>query len=397
MGLVLLTTIGSVLPGAEWPQFRGPDNTGFTKAEGLPIEWSEADAEWQIELTGRCVSGPIVVGSHVITTGSSGPQNERLHIWSVDDQTGRVEWQRNLWATGRTRCHPLTSMAAPTPASDGQHLYVLFSSNDLVCLDLEGSVLWMRALGQEYPQAFDDRGLGSSPLLIDQTLVLQVQCRGDSFAIGIDTQSGTTRWRRSLPPEITWLSPTMFRQGEVRSALVQTSEELLVLDPKTGSVKATYAPAGTSIASPVAADGHIFMPGGGMTGLKLEPRSSSPFVVWKEDRLAASSSSPVVGNGKLYVIRSPNILTCAEAATGRELWKFRLRGKRYWATPVLTTGHLYTVSAEGLVQVVSIGGEKPLLAATNDMHEEILGSPAVSDDALYLRGVTHLWKISTPR
>ena len=40
-----------------------------------------------------------------------------------------------------------------------------------------------------------------------------------------------------------------------------------------------------------------------------------------------------------------------------------------------------------------IAGEKPEIVARNDMQEEMLGSPAIADGAIYLRGVQHLWKI----
>ena len=298
-----------------------------------------------------------------------------------------------MWATGRTFCHPLTSMAAPTPATDGERVYVLFASNDLVCLDLDGNVLWMRALGMEHPQSFDDRGLGSSPLLIGQTLVLQTECSGDSFAMGVDCRDGRTLWKRTLPNKINWLSPATLKTDDGDLALLQTFDQLLILEPASGEVVASYATPGTGIASPVARDGVVFMPSRGLTALQFHPDSDTPTLLWQENRLGAQRGSPVVDQGRLFVIRSSNILACGNAKTGQPLWSVRLKGSQFWATPIVAGDHLYAASAEGLVQVIDISGETPEIVARNDMQEEMLGSPAISNGAIYLRGVRRLWKI----
>jgi outer membrane protein assembly factor BamB len=381
------------LTAADWPQFRGADNASVTAGRGLPVRWEVADAAGSVAFPGRGVSGPVVIGDQVITTSSSGQKNERLHIWSVDTATGAARWQRSLWATGRTFCHPLTSMAAPTPATDGSRVYVLFASNDLVCLDLEGNVLWVRALGAEHPQSFDDRGLGSSPLLVDGMLVLQIECHGDSFATGIDCLTGGTRWRMELPQSVNWLSPATLVAGSKRLAVLQTTDRLLILEPSDGTVRAEYQTPGSSIASPVARDGVIYMPSKGLTALRYLPESDEPDFLWQTSRLGAQSSSPVVADGKLFVIRSPNILACGDAGTGDELWRVRLEGSRYWATPVLAGDHLYCVSEDGIVHVIDVAGTEGEILAKNAMSEEILGSPAICDGAIYVRGVTHLWKI----
>jgi outer membrane protein assembly factor BamB len=393
-GLALLAATVLFSCGADWPQFRGPHSSSVSPESNLPVQWSVDDVDWAIPLAGRCVSGPIVVQGQVVTTSSSGRMNDRLHVWSVDAETGKLLWQRNLWASGRTLCHPLTSMASPTPASDGKKLFVLFASNDFVCLDLQGNVRWMRAIGLEYPLAFDDRGLGSSPLVIGQTIVLQMECQGDGFVLGVDGETGETRWRLRLSKTINWLSPTAARIRGRELALVQGTDRLLFVDPHSGDIVATFEEAlGTSIASPVASGPLVFLPYQGLTALKYEPGSREPTVLWQEARLGASASSPVVAGGKLFVLRG-TILVCGNAETGEVLWRQRLKGSRFWATPVVAGQHLYAVNAKGLVQVVDISGKEGRVVAENDMGEETLGSPAVADGSLYLRGVRHLWKIS---
>ncbi len=175
--------------------------------------------------------------------------------------------------------------------------------------------------------------------------------------------------------------------------MLQTSDRLLVLEPGTGEIVSSCETSSTAIASPVASDGVIFMPTRGLTALQFDPNAEEPALLWQENRLGAQRGSPVVDQGKLFVIRSSNVLTCGDARTGESLWSVRLKGSQFWATPIVAGNYLYAVSAEGLVQVIDISAEKPEIIARNDMEEEMLGSPAISDGAIYLRGVQHLWKV----
>jgi hypothetical protein len=74
-------------------------------------------------------------------TASSGHNQERLHVLALDKVDGKVAWERQFWATGRTQCHPKMAVASSNPASDGQHIIAFYSTNDLACLDREGRLL----------------------------------------------------------------------------------------------------------------------------------------------------------------------------------------------------------------------------------------------------------------
>ena len=106
----------------------------------------------------------------------------------------------------------MTAVAAPTPASDGQRVFAYFSSNDLVALDIEGNLLWTRGLTLEHPQSGNDVGLASSPLVAGDTVIVQVECQGDSFAAGFAVDSGVERWRIARPSRGNWSSPTLLHR-----------------------------------------------------------------------------------------------------------------------------------------------------------------------------------------
>ena len=96
-------------------------------------------------------------------TACTGYRQNRLHVLCFDAATGKKLWERQFWATGSTGCHAKTSMAAPTPATDGKHVYALFATCDLACLDLDGNLLWYRSLTGDYPTITNQVGMAASP------------------------------------------------------------------------------------------------------------------------------------------------------------------------------------------------------------------------------------------
>ncbi|HTD67604.1 MAG TPA: PQQ-binding-like beta-propeller repeat protein, partial [Candidatus Limnocylindria bacterium] len=152
---------------ADWPQFRGPLGNGIASAADVPAKLDTNSIAWAADLPGRGLSSPIIIGDRVFVTCSSGPKQDRLHVICFNAKDGTKRWERRFWATGRTMSHDKTSVAAPTPASDGERIFAIFSSNDLVCLDLEGNLIWIRGLTRDYPNASNSLGMSSSLTVTD--------------------------------------------------------------------------------------------------------------------------------------------------------------------------------------------------------------------------------------
>jgi outer membrane protein assembly factor BamB len=391
--------------GADWLQFRGTDQRSRTDAPKLPpVEWSIAkdgtpakNIAWSVDLPARGVSGPIVVGNRVIVTSANGAKQDRLHVDCFSTDDGRLLWNRQFWATGRTLCHPTSSVAAPTPASDGSRIFAFFSSNDLICLSLTGDLLWYRGLTLEHPTAANDVGMASSPLVVGDTVIVQVESKGESFAAGFDAATGESRWRVDRPAEMNWCSPTAVRgDGNEPLVLLQSPEKLSAHHPKTGAVVWTFETKTGGISSPTAVGDVIYTPGSsGLTALRSTPGSANWENLWQENQLAAGNASPVVHGDRVFVVNRAGAVTCGEAATGKVLWRLRIKGS-FWATPLAIGDHLYFVNQEGLVQVVKAGADAGEILASNDLGEGVFGSPAYADGALYVRGDKHLWKIAQP-
>jgi len=398
MQVIVAAMIVAALAGADWRQFRGPLGASASGETGLPTHFdAKENVAWKVPLPGTGPSGPIVVGGRVFVTAATGPHQERLHLLAFDTATGKLLWERQLWATGHTVCNPFGGVAISTPASDGKRVYAFYSSNDLACFDLDGNLQWFRGLAFERPLTRNDVGMGSSPLIVGDTVVVQMEDQGASWAAGIDAATGETRWTIDREREATWTTPTVLpgSEGHGDLVLLQSKSRLTAHDPRTGRQVFRYDAPCSTVSSNVALGDRIYLPTGGLTALRCDRAKGTLEQLWQEQRLQPSNSSPVVHEGRVYVTKGAGVLVCGDASSGKILWQLRLRGT-IWSTPALAGDLLYAVNHEGLVQVVRLG-EKASLVGTGQIDKGILASPAVADGAIYFRSNQHLWKIAAGR
>lgn len=386
-------SFATCLTGADWRQFRGNDVTGVALNSNIPVTWSDAEnIAWKAPLPGRGLSGPIVVGDQIIVTASSGFRQDRLHVLSFDRESGEQQWHRQFWATGRTMTHPKMCVATPTPASDGERIFAFYSSNDLACLALDGTLLWYRGLTYDFPNASNSLGMASSPIVIGDSLIVQVENDAESFATGVDTATGQSLWKKTRPKRANWTSPTIYRDASGNAvALLQSSAGIEAVDPMTGKTAWEFKNGASTIPSSVVANGAVLIPSNGLTVLR--PGDGKVEELWKDNKLSPSTASPVVIGNKLFVVNRAGVLQCADASSGSIFWRLRLKGP-FSATPVAAGKHLIFFNEQGLGQVVDVSGAEGELVGENALEETILGTPAISDSDLFVRSDGHLWKIA---
>jgi outer membrane protein assembly factor BamB len=375
-------------------QFRGTTHNSATEAK-LPTSFDVKEKKniaWSADLPGRGPASPIVVKNRVIVTASDGARQEKLFVLCFDTNSGKELWRRQFWATGRTLCHPESAIAAPSPASDGERIFAFYSSNDLICLDLDGNLLWYRGLAHDYPKAGNDVGMASSPVVIDETVVVQIENQGDSFAAGIDTKTGEERWRIARPAAANWSSPASVTTKEGSFAILQDDNKLVAVRAKTGEEVWNFKLGCSGVTSSVVADGKLFVPANGVTAFDIETNPTAPQLLWESNKLSTNGASAVAHQGKVYAVNRAGVLTCADAKTGDVQYQLRLKGP-VWATPVIAGDHLYLMTFEGQAHIVKLG-EKGEVVGTADFGEKIQGTPAVANGAMFVRSDKHLWKIA---
>ena len=374
-----------------WPRFLGPNGDGAAPAAAMPAELTEASRAWSVTLPGRGLSGVLVASGRLVVTCSSGPDQSRLHVVCLDPADGRTLWHRQFRATGRTMCHDKTSVAAATPCSDGTRIYAAFSSNDVVCLDIDGNLLWLRGITADYANVSNSLGMASSPVATQGTLVLQVENDSESYALGLDGSTGANRWKIDRPKAANWTSPSLLRPDLVALQSKNGIDAVRVAD---GSVAWSYGDGASTIPSSCLHAGVLCVPSHGITALALDAADAAvqPKQLWRSSRLSPGTSSPIAVGDRVLAISKGDVLTAGSLATGERLWQLRVEGP-FTATPVADGRHVACVNEKGLVQVVDFTGDEGKLVSSLDLGDEILASPALADGALYLRSNTTLYKL----
>ena len=394
-GFAGLLCILASASGADWLRFRGPNGSGVAADVGVPISWSEGEnIAWKAPLTGRGSSCPIVIGERIVLTSCSGYRQDRLHVVCFDSVEGKQIWERQLWATGRTMTHSSICPAAPTPVSDGERVFAYFSTNDLACFDLDGNLLWLRGLLIDYPNASNSLGLASSPLIVGDTLVVQIENDSQSIALALDASTGETRWALDRPTSANWTSPVLVERGDGQPPVValQGSSGVSGHDPYTGDEVWRYDVGCSTIPSSVAQQGIVYVPSNGLTALRPRPGSVGPEVLWQNNRLGSSTPTPLVYQSQVFTV-SGSVLKCADVNSGKVLWQLRLKGK-FSGSPIAASDHVYLFNQSGEGQVVEIGDKRGRRVGGGALGETILCGPAIADQALYVRSDQHLWKIA---
>ena len=386
---------GLPLLAGDWRQFRGSQGAGLAADADLPINLdAKRNLAWRIDLPGRGHSSPVIVGDRVFVTCASGPKGGRLHVLCLDANTGAKRWERQFWATGRTTTHEKISGAAPTPASDGERIFALFSSNDLFCLDLDGNLLWLRGLMRDYPNASNGLGLSASPVVADGVFIAQIETDGEAFAIGVDVLTGVNRWKIARPRRANWTSPLLLSNanGPHRVAL-QSSAGVQMIEAQTGRELWNYSEGAATIPSSAVAGQVLYIPSHGITALQEGAAGEPPKQLWRAGQLRSATASPIVLGEHLFILNDAGILTCAQTAEGKRLWQLRLKGP-FTASPVASARHLYLVNEKGLIQVVDPAGAEGAVISELDLGETILCTPSIAGNAIYIRSDGHLWKLA---
>lgn len=126
--------------------------------------------------------------------------------------------------------------------------------------------------------------------------------------------------------------------------------------------------------------------------LAIRPEGESAVVVWRENSSIPEVPSPLLYQGRLYLVRNGGIVTCLDAATGKVAFRARAGAPGpYYASPVAATGRVYLASSEGVVTVISAGKDQLEVLARNQLGEDIVATPAIVRKTIYVRTLHNLY------
>jgi outer membrane protein assembly factor BamB len=420
VGVAGAALLASSALAENWPAWRGPTGQGVSTESGLPLEWSQTkNVRWKTPLPGPGNSTPIVWGDKVFINQASGPKGQRRELMCFDRRTGKTLWKKGVTYREEETTHKTNPQCSGSPATDGERVVVSFSSGGVFCYDMNGKELWKKNLGKQ------DHiwGNGASPVIHGDLCLLNFGPGPRTFLIAMDKRTGKELWRNDEPGGRTgknlkpgdnkreawkgsWSDPVPFQSGGRTLMLMMYPGRLFAFDPLTG--KEAWTCGGLNplaYTSPIYADG-IAIGMGGYGGNTIAVRVGGKGDVtethrlWRNERTKQRIGSGVIHDGHIYILDDPGIAECVNLKTGVAVWQERLRGKaptsQNWSSMVLADGRLYAVNQGGDAFVLKVSPKFELLS-TNPMGEKVIGSIAVSNGDLFIRGHKHLWCIGGPK
>jgi outer membrane protein assembly factor BamB len=401
--LFMAATFASPALAENWPGWRGPERTGVTNDSGVPIQWSATDnVLWKTPLPGAGTSNPVVWDDRVFVTASEGREQSELHVMCFDRDSGKERWHQRLWGTVPTLFYyPKSGMASSSPVTDGRHVWASFGSGDVFCFDMDGGMVWQRALADEFG-AFENRfGASSSPLLFEGSVILQCDHYGASYIIALDGVTGKTRWKADRPDVwLSWSSPQLVPAGDRFELIVSGSEKLDGYDARTGEwLWKVRGLARECIPTPVVSQGIVLaVSGPNGTHFAVRPGGkgdvTDSHVVWRNERGSAFVPSAIAVGDRYYLADDKGIMTCFDAGSGKLLWRKRLGG-RYTASPVSADGKLFLTDEAGSTLILDSTKAEYEELARNEIGEEVYTSAAISQARFFLRTGRHLVCVGT--
>ncbi len=250
----------------------------------------------------------------------------------------------------------------------------------------------------------DGLGEGSSPALSGDTLVIVVDQETQSYVVAIDKRTGKEIWKQDRDEPSNWTTPRIFTHAGRRQVVINGAT-VRSYDLATGEL--LWRCGGhTAGAIPMPAVGHglVFTASGWrkdvLQAIRLGQRgdlTGSENVVWSLRRGTPYVPCPMLWGEEIYVLEDQTFFSCLNATDGaRHYFKHRLPGGlKFSASPVGAADRIYLLSEEGRTVVLQRGPQVKVLAI-NDLDEMFYASPAIVGDAIYLRGLEHLFCFAKP-
>jgi outer membrane protein assembly factor BamB len=352
---------------AAWPGFRGPERDSVVHGVRIDTDWSRTPPV----LMWRRPIGPawssFAVRGNVIYTQEQRGDEEMVTAYNIASgapvwrhrETARF-WESNAGAGPR---------GTPTLSDDGR-LYAFGGTGILNALDVEtGKAIWSRNAASDISKATPDWGFSSSPLVIDDLVVVGVAGQ----VVAYERSTGTRRW----------VGPA--RGGSYSSPHLMTIDGVRQIVQPSGAGLTSYSTDGKELWEHHWSGGTILQParmpegdilfgvlgGAGGAGTRRIAVMHSSGKWTTEERWTSTGLKPyfndfVVHNGHAYGFDG-SILAAIDLADGARKWK----GGRYGQ------GQMILLPEQNLLLVLSEEGDLALVSATPDQFTEIARFKAI--------------------
>jgi outer membrane protein assembly factor BamB len=417
----------------DWPNWRGPQQNRVSMEKGLIESWDPQGGEgsnllWKNDkLAGR--SSPIVLRGKLYTIVRDRPEteNEGEKVVCADASTGEILWEYrfNMYLSDVPDTRIGWSCAAGDPETG--RIYVQGVSGYFCCLEGDtGKLVWDRSLHEEFGLISTYGGRTNVPLVFEDTVLISavVVGWGDEPKWGglarpahrfmcFDKATGELRWLNGTgisPYDTTYSTPTLLPIAGQQALVFGSGDgEVWAMQPRTGKHiwQFPLSRAGINVSPLVAPDGKVYMShseenmfgntqgavvaldgtrSGNLTGSEL----------WMHLQVMAGKSSPVLYDGRLYIVDDRAKLFIYDAASGKLITRKAL-GNVQRSTPLVADGKIYICTNNGLWWIL-----RPTERGVEDVHrlrlsgDESDGSPIVSHGRIYLPTSKSMYCLALP-
>jgi outer membrane protein assembly factor BamB len=436
-------TLALTIRASDWPEFMGPKRDQTSPETGL-----------------RDTLPPKVIWEREVGTGYSAPSVRAgvlvLHhrvereeiVEAMDAVTGKPRWKYS-YPSRFTDPFGYNNGPRCTPLLTADRCYTFGAEGVLLCLDLaNGNLVWRRDTGADFevPEAFF--GVGSSPILEGDKLIVQVGGQPNSGVVAFDPKTGKTLWANvgektwNGAPMLGWpgerlvawttANPAFQKQASYATPVVATihgkrhlicvtRQGLVSLDPETGAqnfCRWFRVPQNDSVnAMTPAVEGDLIFIStayfhGGSLLLRVMPDGKSFEQVWAGTQLEIHWTRPVLAGGHLFAFSGRNEpdarFRCVELATGKVKWERNEgwpnggHGKIAPGEEPKVFGRGSAILADGKIIALGEAGLLGLFRPNTEKIEELArwqvpgltypcwAAPVLAEKRLYLRGEDRL-------
>ena len=393
-------------PAENWTRFRGENGQGHSSETNLPLNWSATEnVSWKTAIPVGGWSSPIAFEDRIFVTTAT-EEGASCRVLCIDREDGAILWNREVHRQVPGPKRAQNSYATPTPVTDGERVYAVFSDGFVVAVDYSGETVWKN----DEVDFHSLHGLGASPILVDDLLVMPFDGSSreettigwkkpwdQAVVMAFDKLTGEVRWRgKRGKSRVGHVTPITVDEGD--QIVSAAGDQVQGFDAATGErLWSVYSQGEGVTPSPVVGDGVLFTSSGfeapTTRAIRLGGRGdvTDSHIAWEQRRGVPALASPLLVSPYLYTISRENILHCLDATTGEVVWLERLEGT-HSASPIYADGRIYLLSEEGVTRVLEPGNEYKEITR-NELNEKCLATMAISEGQFFIRGVEHLYCI----
>lgn len=396
-----------------WAHFRGSNMDGHAQVETAPINWSDTEnVVWKVPVKGLGWSSPVIYGNQIWLT-SAEKEGTAFYALCYDLETGKLLNEQTVFtADDPQRIHGTNSYATPTPCIEKGRVYVHYGHFGTACIDTKNfDVIWKR---EDMP-CDHMQGPASSLILHNDKLIVHLEGTKDPYVAALDKQTGETIWKSIRPAEIYDPLEPVFRKSYQTPLVIEVDgRELLISnssfmcfahDVNTGEVVWTMEYGyDSTVSQPLFYDGWVYVNSGWIfednkpffaRQFAIDPSGKGDItkthVKWMYQDEVPQIPTPIIVDGKMYMVHDRGMVTCLDPKTAEVIWKHELKGN-FNASPIYAAGNLYFINVKGVCSIVKPGDEFELVAE-NDIDETVKAIPAFVGDKMVLRSEKFLWLI----